>query len=138
MVKIILVSDSLLIREQVVQHAVGLAKRLNGGMVLLLLFASREEEIIEGERRGREVLTETAERIRREGILVECEVRPGHPVSEFLKFIAEVGSNHILVWGGEEVVGKKGGQAKGHWLNQVKGLIPGPWVIPGLRSGSDS
>lgn len=143
--KILVLFDTIDIRKEVVRYAIGLAKRTDSALMLLIILhpnfwkKSDPEEAMLGqgelEKAANEALAPHISGIIREGVKVSAEVRIGDPHSEFLKFLAQNASFQTIVWGGAEpLIKAKSPKTEDHWLGRAKSIIDCPLVVPSLRS----
>jgi len=137
--KLMLLCDSFSINNEVVIYATGLARRLDEGLLILVIISSRmgkeaDRDGVYGgtiEEDGEETLETIKKRIEESGVAVEILVKRGDPVSEFLKFMAEESSFDSIIWGGkEEIIRERSKASREHWVNKVKGMVDCSWVAP--------
>lgn len=137
--KILILLDTVNVRNEVIEYSLELAKRMNASVILLWLLTYGTEETARMERKhpddfnkyiNDEMITHM-KKIHTQGVNVEAELRLGNPSSELMKFLAEIGPVETIVWGGEsDVFSRKGMNKKSHWLMKIKNLVKCPVVFP--------
>jgi len=135
---IVVLFDSASIRHESLQYSVELAKRMNSGLILLVILSVEgEENAVEGIepilKRGvlaREKLVAYVKTVRSKDVSVEIVVRMGNPRSELVKYLAETGRVKTIVWGGSPEQMNK----KDHWLVLMKDILDCPVVTPFKKS----
>jgi nucleotide-binding universal stress UspA family protein len=134
--KVMVLADSLSMREEAVQYSIELAKRMDYSLTLLVLLPLDSEEAAHArdlETHAREALGWPVDSARRAGVQVEVEIRLGDPSSELMKFLASSRSVQTIVWGGTPGLGNLK-RRKGHWLFRMKDMLEYPVVIPSIKS----
>ena len=142
--KILVLLETATIPKKVIQYSIGLAKRTNSVLTLLLILRPDFWEELDAkhvvlektpelERASKEILESHISDIEREGVGVNYEMCIGDPSSEFLKFLAKNSPFQTVIWGGANI-DKKGKSLKieDHWLGRVKNAITCPLVVPRL------
>lgn len=126
--KILLVSDSLEIREEVLNYALNFAERIDSLVVALFLLKRGE---CENEMNNfTKILGLYQQKFAGENVYFEGWVRVGNPLSEFLKFIAGTGSYQAIIWGGKEEINfKKSSSVNEHWLKKAAILAHCPLLM---------
>jgi hypothetical protein len=127
--------DSLQVRSEAFQYAMELAKRMDYGLVILILIGhdtidANESGILDI--RAREVLRGPLESARLFGLDVDAEIRIGDPSSELIKFCAVSRSIQIIVWGGSPDVVHPGIN-KSHWFAVAQGRVGCSVVVPSKK-----
>ena len=131
--KILVLTDSINPREEVLRYSLGLARRLESVLVVLALLHPEEGpggRDPDREQRAERSLADRFDGLHEDGEQVEPWVRFGDPVSEVIKFLAGAGSYQAVIWGGEELAAEGRGS---HWLYKVKGLVECPLMIPSKK-----
>jgi len=137
--KILILLDGISVRNEVIEYSLELAKRMESSLIALLILTYDSDEIAEVENSKsnnlettiKEKMITLMERIQKEGIPAEAELRIGDPSSELLKFLAEIGHIETIVWGGKDnVSNKKEMHRKSHWLHKIRSLVKCPIVFP--------
>ncbi len=135
--RILVLLDTIAVRQEVIRYAVALARRMDAEVTLLLLIPLRADpEQDEGAAvaRGRRVMARQAEKMAAAGVSATWEVIEGEPRSELLKFMALHPSFLALVWGGDPAVIRPGAARRiAHWLPEVRGDLNCPLVVPTPR-----
>lgn len=135
--KVMVLFDSLSVREEAVQYSIELAKRMDYALVILVLLALDSEDVKyanDFEVRAREALEGPLMSAGQAGIPVEAEIRMGDPASELMKFLAGSRSvDTIIIWGGFRDVGTTR-LNKAHWLTRMKDVLECPVVVPSRKS----
>jgi len=135
-------SDSLSVRDEAMDYSLNLALRTDSFVVVLLLVnlnkgrevGTKPAEIEEMEKNSKKALEAHSDKFRQKGVYLELWLRVGDPISEFLKFLAGIGSFQAIVWGGtEDVISRKGSSVGDHWVYKVKGFVDSPLLIPSKR-----
>lgn len=140
---IVVLFDSLFVRDEAVHYSIELAGRTDSALIFLLLLPLKadqwdssgraEEEPLET--RIKNLLIKHMEAAREKDISAEAVVRVGDPSSEFMKFLAGARVIQTIVWGGQNnLIDRKVRQRKSHWLIRMKDLIECPVVIPSVKS----
>jgi len=130
--KVMVLFDSLFLRDEAVEYSVELAKRMDYSLIILVLLALDSEEIEQAkdfEARTKEALRGPLTFARQAGVPAVAEVRIGNISSELIKFIAGSKSVQTIVWGGYRDAGF-GKRNKAHWLGRVKDKLDCPVVVP--------
>lgn len=140
---ILLLFDSLTVRNEAVQYSIELAKRTDSGLVFLMLLppetgerasagSDRSQDLEEG---IHDILMKCLEDAEKAGLFVDAVVRMGDPQSELMKFLASSRSIQTIVWGGRpDVINKGAHQKNAHWLVKIKGMAEYPVVVPSKKS----
>ncbi len=137
--KILVITDDLTVKEEAFKYAEGLAKRIDALVVILMLLESGDEQgkvggAGEGEGRAIETLMQYVNELERAGVEAEPWLRIGDPASEFLKFLAGVGSFQAMIWGGNgAVLQEKPRGKKSHWLFKIKDHLDSPLLAPAWK-----
>lgn len=127
--KILLISDSLEVREEALAYSLSLAKRTDSLVVLLVLLDADKKEAGDEEMKG--IFDSYQRKFKGEDVYLESWLRKGNPLSEFLKFIAGTGSYQAIIWGGKEEVNfKKSSSGNEHWLKKAAALAHSPLFAP--------
>ena len=140
--KIMVLSNSLILRKEAVRYSIELAKRTESSLLFLILpaldseeFKTFEANFIEGyESTAKNALLEHINDARQDDIHVEVKVNIGDPYSELVKFLAESKSIQTIIWGDKlESNNSKDGLNKSHWLLKLKDKLQYPVVIPSIK-----
>ena len=144
--KIMVLGDSFHIRKEAIRYSIALAKRLDAVLVLLMLLPFESTKKLPGgvntvlklQARAAEAIKQPIGDMKRGGVSVEGAIRIGNPRSELLKFLAESGRFHSIVWGGDS----DSINEKSHWTSNleadVKCSVLVPFVKPEQTSGRRS
>lgn len=127
--RILAVLEDGFCREDSVRYAFELAKRLRGGVEVLILYPSGPE--------GHDPTLQASlqEVATKEGIRLRTFVKHGDKASELVKHMATHQPIDMLVWGGDEraLHGSRRGQAR-HWFGRVRAEIACPVVTAKRKS----
>lgn len=126
--KILLISDSLEVREEALSYSLHLAKRIDAMVVLLVLLEGSCEKC--SDKKPEDVFILYKEKFEERNVNLECWMRSGNPFSEFLKFIAGTGSYQAIIWGGDEEINFKRSSSGEHWLKKSALLVDSPLLVP--------
>jgi hypothetical protein len=140
---ILILMDSFSVRQEAVQYAIGLAKRMDFSVVILMILsqpvsaAGAERENPGGELRARaeQAVRESVEAIKKAGLPVEIQLKIGDPASELIKFLAGPMRFQTIIWASEpDLMNKKRAGARFHWLVKIKDVVECPVVVPFMKS----
>ena len=140
--KIMVLSDSLYMRSEAIRYAIELAKRLDAALVLLLLLPFELTEksmgsidaVLNLQAKAKDAIKQPIVDIEKAGIYFETVVRTGNPRSELLKFLAEWGRFHSIVWGGEpDTVNKTA-----HWISHLEADVKCAVLVPFIKNQNGS
>jgi len=135
--KVMALFDSLSMREEAFQYSIELAKRMDYGLIVLVLLTPDSEETKNADdfrSRVRSALQGPMKSARQAGVRIEVEMRMGDSCSELMKFLAGSRSVHTIVWGGRSDLAGQG--QRQHWLARMKDSLECPVVIPSIKSFS--
>ena len=136
--QIMVLFDSASIRPESIRYSIGLAKRMNSNLTLLVILPFEISPTASGGiepmiKRGNEAeksLKKHIESIKKAGLSVETAVRIGNPKSELVKYVAEAGRFEIIIWGAKPDLMRK----KDHWLVKMKNTLECPVVTPFIKN----
>lgn len=131
---VLLLLDDVNIKPEV-RYAIGLARRIEVPLIILLLldldFDRGEDQIRDAQKRGEKALVPYVRLATEEKITVTAAVKVGSPASELLKFLAEGYSPRSVVWGGDQnILTSKKLKSTDHWMVSIKDKFSCPLVAP--------
>jgi len=144
--KILLLIDTLKVRDEPLTYALELAARTNSSVVVLIILSLEEaanatpvsEWLAHAESTINEALGHHLEAARKAGVSLDAVLRLGVPSSELMKFLAESSTVHTIVWGGEpSLTAGTARSRRTHWLAQIRETLECPIVVPLARSRCD-
>jgi len=136
--RIAVLFEDLTIRREAIQYAAALAKRLDGGITLLMLLPNEKDTAVgvpnSGER-GVRILEREAGHVAGAGIPVRHEVITGEPRSELIKYLATRPPFQAVVWGGGDRKAQPPGASRstGHWTTAIQDELGCPFLVPARR-----
>jgi hypothetical protein len=130
--------DSASIRPESIRYSMGLAKRMNSTLTLLVILpfeisakaSGGIEPMIKRGAEAEKSLKKHMEPIKNAGLAVQTAVRIGNPKSELVKYVAESGRFEIIIWGAKPELMKK----KDHWLVRMKNTLECPVITPFIKN----
>jgi hypothetical protein len=139
--KILLLFDSMDIRDEVVRFAMTLAARMGAGVIMLLLIrsqfetdgaagtdAQRIQALYAG---GEAAMKPWLQAMALEDVPATGILRVGEPASELLKFLAEGHDFDTVVWGGDKkILGERRPRLGEHWMARIMDKLGRPMVAP--------
>ena len=136
--QIMVLFDSASIRPESIRYSIGLAKRMNSNLTLLVILpfevnptaAGGIEPMIKRGAEAEKSLKKNIEPIKNAGLSVETAVRIGNPKSELVKYVAESGRFEIIIWGAKPELMKR----KDHWLVGMKNTLECPVITPFIKN----
>ena len=140
------ICEPLSLREEAVQYSIELAKRMETGLVFLMILPLTKSEFTtrvpnapllendELEDQIKRELTTAMDQAQKAGLKAEAVVKMGEPASELMKFLAQQGSFQAIVWGGKDIPRHKKSLHKDHWLAKIQEELECPLLIPAGRS----
>ena len=136
--KIMVLSDSFHISTEAIRYSIALAKRLDAVLVLLMLLPFEltpktpggVDTVLKLQSRAAEALRQLISDMERGGMSVEGAIRIGNPRSELLKFLAESGKFHSIVWGG----GPDSINDRSHWTSNLEADVKCSVLVPLIKS----
>jgi hypothetical protein len=84
--------------------------------------------------RATEAIKQPISDMEKAGISVENAIRIGNPRSELLKFLAESGKFHSIVWGG----GSDSINEKSHWTSNLEADVKCSVLVPLIKPEQES
>jgi hypothetical protein len=140
---VLLLLDSIAIREEAIHYAIELAARTDGALVLLIaLPVEAAARVSSGSDWAGELAAavqaelgshETAARAA--GVALAAVLRVGDQPSEVLKYLAGANDVRTVVWGGApDAMGRNGQTRSTHWLSRIERAVDCPLVVPRRRA----
>ena len=134
--------DSFYIRSEAVRYAIELAKRLDAVLVLLMLLPFEltdkpswgVDAVLNLQAKAKEATKKHIGYMENAGIHFEAAIRIGNPRSELLKFLAESGRFHSIVWGGESDSVNK----TSHWISHLEEDVKCAVLVPFAKNQNGS
>ncbi|HIJ55625.1 MAG TPA: universal stress protein [Deltaproteobacteria bacterium] len=140
--KIMILSDSFHLRTEAIRYSIALAKRLDAVLVLLILLPfeltkktpGSVNTVLKLQTRAADAIRQPISDMERSGVPVESTIRIGNPRSELLKFLAESGKFHSIVWGG----GSDSINEKSHWTSNLEADVKYSVLVPFIKPEQES
>ena len=140
--KIMVLGDSFHIRTEAIRYSIAIAKRLDAVLVLLMLLPFELTKnppggvntVLKLQARAAEAIRQPIGDMERGGVLVESTIRIGNPRSELLKFLAESGKFHSIVWGGDS----NSINEKSHWTSNLEADVKCAMLVPFIKPEQES
>ena len=133
--------DSEYACSRALQYSIGLAKRTDAALVLLVILPFEVsvnipngiESVIKLGVQVKDTLKRHVDTIQNLDIPAEAAVRIGNPRSELVKFLAESGRVQTIVWGGQPDPIKR----NAYWLADIKDIVNCAVVVPFMKAEAE-
>ncbi|MCB2184784.1 MAG: universal stress protein [Deltaproteobacteria bacterium] len=143
--RILIILENEEVYPPALTYARQLARRMDAEAAILLLaemafrdraaLGSQRNALYELEERAGQALTSLAGEFLRDGITVSVALRPGDPLPELMKFLAERPPFQVIIWGSSQEL--PAGGKRSHWLGRAAGALECPVWAVGSRQTED-